>query len=192
MDKHNRTILVGAIALAVGGCTPLAGVQLASGSATLQVVPHLVEGGYRAQALVSPWTPEGVVHVEIRLQTISPTGEEEPALLGGKPFVQDVAKAAFGAPFTLTGLEPNSRYRVRARAFKAAGSLPEDVISVASASFVDVALLADDRPTVATLSIQLQDVPFDGHGTVPGLDILPGGLVPVGSESLQLGDPVTE
>lgn len=186
-----RRWYLGASALALAGCAALPGLQLASGGASLQVLPHLVSGAYRAQALVAPWTSADVEHVEVRLLSLSDAGAEVPARVGGTPVVQDVPRAALDAPFTMTGLLPNARYRLRARAYKATGSLAADVISVEAAAFVDILMRSDDRPVVATLSIPLQDVPFDGQAS-PSIAIVPGDLVPVGSESLRLGEPVTE
>ncbi|HEY9857251.1 MAG TPA: hypothetical protein V6D05_16015 [Stenomitos sp.] len=154
----------------------------------MQILPQIQAGGYHAQALVSPWTVQDVHHVEISVLALSGAGEESPALQGGRPLTQDLPKEALGSAFTVSGLAPHSRYRLRARAYKSAGSLPADLISTETA-FVDVTVLADDRPAVATLSIPLKDVPFDGRGTAPSMDILTGHLAPVGTESLQLGVP---
>lgn len=191
MSQHVTMIGLGLIAAVIGGCTNLPGFQLTSGTASLQVQPQIQAGGYRSQALVSPWTPQDVFHVEISVLALTTTGGVTPALLSGKPIVQDLPKTALGSAFTVSGLAPDSRYRLRARAFKAEGSQESDLIST-DTSFVDVTVQADDRPAVATLSIQLKDVPFDGRGTVPPLEILPGSLSPVGTESLQLGDSATE
>lgn len=187
MPHSVHAVFLGAACLAIAACAELQGLQLASGTARLEVVPRLVSGGLRSQALVAPWTPDEVVHVEIRLLTLQAAGTESPALLQGQPVVHDLSRASLEAPFTLSGLAPHASYRLRARAFKAQGTATADMISDESRSFVDVSLLADDRPTVATLSISLRDVAFDGQGTVPLLELRPGLLAPVGSESLQLG-----
>lgn len=192
MRNSLRLAFLGFACLAVGACTDFQGLQLASTTARLEVMPRVVAGGFLTQALVAPWTADEVIHVEISFFTLLPAGVESPALLLGKPIVQDLSGSALGDPFTVTGLAPHSSYRLRGRAFKAPGTAQADLISDEAVSFVDVSLLADDRPAVATLSIRLRDVAFDGQGTVPPLEIQPGLLVPVGSESLQLGAAVTE
>ncbi len=192
MRRQSLGYVLAIASLAIGGCTALGTLQLTTGTARLEVLPQFVSGTYRAQALVEPWTPKDVVTVEVRLFTLSSTGAEAPALVNGRTVVQVLTGNALAEPFTFTGLAPHSAYRLRARAFKSHVSESSDVISADEASFLDVHLQADDRPVVATLSIRLQDVPFDGRGTVPALGLEPGMVVPAGSESLQLGELVTE
>lgn len=192
MTKRHTFFTLAMSSLLIGACAPLANLQLATGSLRLEVLPRLVAGEYRAQAVVAPWLPEAVEHVEIRLLALGTADRETPALVNGQPVIRDVPRMALGEPVTLTGLAPHSRYRLRARAYKARGLEPADLISDEAASFVDVVLVADDRPAVATLSIRLKDVPFDGQGTIPALDLLAGTLAPVGTESLQLGSQASE
>jgi len=59
--------------------------------------------------------------------------------------------------------DTDTTYRVKGFAFRAVASGSTEQISVDSQ--IDIKLGRDDRPDVATLSIQLQDKAFDGQGT---------------------------
>lgn len=157
-----------AVAL-LGGCVALEstrGTGLAGGgTGAIDIVPRIKNGTYRTQTLLAPYTKETVEHVVVSLHTVSGGAETEAKDTSGNLIAIDVGKADLDKPVRLKSLHLDTTYRVRARAYKAAGTETADQISVDAGSFVDVAVEKDDRPAVATLEIQLADVFFSGAGT---------------------------
>lgn len=179
------TLLLTGSLLFAGCATPWA-VRPAStavaGRATLVLTPDVrATGARRTQAVVEPLTAEDVDHIRVQLFRV--TAETEEAVLDGQgPLSVRIERDQLDRPIVLTQLHPQTRYRVRAWAYQAADELPEHLISLDTA--VDVEVGSDDRPTVSTLRIPLRDVPFHGRATLPGIELVPGGLVSDGVESI--------
>lgn len=175
-----------ALAALAAGCTALFRPETANGGAqgaSLAVRPVLRSGaGYRTQALVTPLSSASVEHVVVKLFTV--TGDpatESAVLVGGTPVERDVARADLGGDVVFENLRRNTTYRVRGYAYRIAGTAAADLISIGEASKVDVTVLGDDRPAVATLPIQLEDVDFAGEAS-NSLAIADGKLYATGSE----------
>lgn len=158
-------------AVAFTGCAMPAQVEtVPSSGKTLLVSPVFVDGALRTQAEVKAKTAKDIavlevvpyVHVgnevfwPIALQTGEATDSTDP---------QQIVKArqeAFDPSrqvvIPLTGLRPQTRYRVVARAYDASAAL----ISTDDArSWAEVSVLSDNRPTVPlTLPVTLIDTPF--------------------------------
>ena len=76
---------------------------------------------------------------------------------------------------------------MRGYAYKKAGIQDSDLISDSGSSYVDITVTDDDRPDVATLSVQLADRPFRGAGT-GSIEIKTGTLDgPGGDEAIAVG-----
>ena len=54
-----------------------------------------------------------------------------------------------------------------------------------AASYTDVTLTSNDRPTLATLRVKLVDVLFDGQATSGGVAVTNGGYSTPGAEAIQ-------
>lgn len=143
---------------------------------TLLVRPQVADGGLRTLGIVNPKTAADIAVLEIipyvhvgndafwplSAQTGEATDSEDPAS------IVKARQEAF-APnqellIPLTGLRPQTRYRVVARAYDASASL----ISTADArSYTEIALHDDDRPEVAlTVPVALIDTPFGATRTL--------------------------
>lgn len=178
-------ILAGSLLL--GGCAdpgalrPAAASQLA-GRATLVLDPQVLAATSRGtQAVVPRLTLESVHHVRVQLTRLVPGGEEAVRDADG-PLALRIERSQLDRPVVLSRLHPDTHYRVRAWAYRALDEVDSNLISLAS--LIDVVVGSDDRPTVAPLRIQLQDVPFNGRATLPSFDFRPGGFVPDGEESV--------
>lgn len=121
--------------------------------ATLAVVPRVQ--AYHTLSAISPYTAASVNHVVLALLTVA-NGVESPVTSNGAPVTADVPNASLGASFTFAHLKRNTTYRVRATAYRAAGTAAADVISQGTPS-VDVAVGTDDQPAMAPLAIALID-----------------------------------
>lgn len=176
----SRFILVGlAFALATG-CSPAPLSSHASpGDATLRVIPQVLGGGYATQAEIKPYTADAVAQITVTLALVGETGETPVA-------ETDVSKADLGKALVFDQLKPETRYRILARAYKAAGGDPSDLISHDASSSLVIDIGRDDAHTV-TIPVQLVDRTFDGRPQIPGLDIRPGGYQADGSPALVAG-----
>ncbi|MNK71722.1 hypothetical protein D3C87_911820 [compost metagenome] len=165
---------------------------LPRGSADLRVMPEIVSGGYRSQAIVKAYTPEDIDHLMLKLFRLE-GGTETPVLgTDNKPVAQAISAAELGAPVTFKALLPGTTYRIRAYAYKAPGEDPQHLISTVGAdSYTDVTLTQDDRPISASLKVRLADVLFNGMATASGIVVMPGGYATNRGVDIQLG-PLTD
>ncbi|MNX12254.1 hypothetical protein D3C86_420290 [compost metagenome] len=159
------------LAVAIAGCAVPARPDPADlGGKTLLVRPLLIEGAWRTQGIVNPKTAADIAVLEVVpymhvgndvFWPIAPlTGEATDSTDPGS-----ILKARLEGfdpqretVIPLTGLRPQTRYRVVARAYDASSAL----ISTEDArSWAEVAVLEDNRPTVpVALPVTLIDTPF--------------------------------
>lgn len=173
-------------ALLLGGCSDRLMFQptapVSSSRATLVLQPQIATQGYRrAQAVVPSLTLDDVDHVRVQLTRMVPDGEVAVRDEAG-PLVVRLERPNLDRPIILSQLNPHTHYRVRAWAYKAPDEFESNQISVDQA--LEVVVEDDDRPTMASLRIQLMDVPFNGKATIPSFEVLPGGYVADGPESI--------
>lgn len=159
------------LAVAFTGCATPAQVETVPVSGkTLLVSPVYFDGALRTQAEVKAKTAKDIavlevvpyVHVgnevfwPISLQTGEATDSTDPQLIVRAR--QEAFDPARPTVIPLTGLRPQTRYRVVARAYDASAAL----ISTDDArSWAEVSVLGDNRPTVPlTLPVTLIDTPF--------------------------------
>lgn len=183
--RRSAGTLAGLVAaLALGGCWVTAGSPAAGGPRTGSLVVHPSLGpGRVVQTVVNPYTAADVDHVVVMI--FSAAGGTESAVVGdGGPLSQDVASASFGGSIVFADLVKDTSYRVRGYAYARPGTASADLLSVEDESFLDIVVTHDDRPAVATLSIQLKDKPFAAAGT-GSLDIKTGGIADVGGEIIK-------
>lgn len=169
MRKHLHTLLL-PVCLAL---SPLAGCQsfpaspapatattgmLVTGEASLTVQPRFE--GYHTQSTVSAYTKSSIQHLMLKLYvvtTVNAVEQEAQALDGaGQPIQKD--NIDLDKAVTFTGLKGNTTYRVKALAYKAAGTDAAALISVQDAnSYVTVALTDADPPATIQLRVKLRD-----------------------------------
>lgn len=163
------------------GCAADMGFQgrLAQSWATVRVAPAFVSGAVRSVQLAStvdPYTEDSVNHLIVKLFVLKDSAEAQAKDSNGELISQDIAKAHVGGTLVFENLHNDTTYRVRGYAYKAAGTDAENLISVDDKSYVDIAVLQDDRPTVQTLTIQLMDRPFAAQATT-SIGLKDGALV---------------
>ncbi|HEY9899307.1 MAG TPA: hypothetical protein V6D00_09015 [Pantanalinema sp.] len=164
-----RLILPLVAAVALAGCAQLpfgTPTRPAEGKASLQIRTQLASGAYRTQtAGIMPYGQDDVVHLLLKLYRVNDTGESAIADANGRPITKDVLKADLGTPVGFVNLHPNTRYRIKAYAYKATGEAEGDLISFEASSSLDVQVDTDERPTVGELRVQLADRPFRAEAT---------------------------
>jgi len=190
--RANRTktlTLTLALGLGLWGCAVMpspvseraAPARLGTASLTLQ--PRLMTGR-SSQAVVSRHTAASIARLDavpyletgtnvyqpMSSTTGQPTSDADPALLKASQMASDLVLAR---TVRLTGLAPNKKYRIFARAYDAQGTL----ISSDASSYVEVTVTNDDAPTATALPLRLTDVTFAAraeiglsNGTNPAYD----------------------
>ncbi|MBO9542320.1 hypothetical protein J7643_17150 [bacterium] len=174
--------LAGCVYVPLGKVPLLASGQLATaGKATLQLTPKIAGGGYSAQAVVPAYASADVQHLLV--QAFKVVGDAEVPIIdaAGNPIVQDVTRDELSKPITFAGLHPNTRYRFKAYAYKAASTVSDALISIDASSSLDV-ILPDESQQQADLPIQLKATPFDGQASPPFS--IPDGLYETGTEGI--------
>lgn len=172
--KTSFLALLTALALGLSACVRLPGATVGVngeariGTVSLRVQPSLQPSGLQAQAFVSPKTRDDIKTLEIVPYVETSSGVFEPySRLTGKPVaISDpqvnkkilTAPIAFEQPVTLTGLLPNTTYRIFALAYDEGGAL---ISRTDSDLYVEVAIGSDDRVDMVTkLPVKLVDVDF--------------------------------
>ncbi|HEY9857647.1 MAG TPA: hypothetical protein V6D05_18015 [Stenomitos sp.] len=153
--------------LAISGCAhvnPIASPE--PGDATLTLTPRYQSSGYRAQAVVPQVDVTSVNHLVLELNRVTEQGEEPVLSTGGAPVAADLSRSELNSPITFAHLMANTTYRVRAYAYRAAGTAPSDLISVAAESYVEVAVGGNDQPTLSPLTVKLTATPFAAAASV--------------------------
>lgn len=184
-----------AAAVLMTGCAsfgPGSTQPIAAHGAKLVLSTRVTGGGYSVASVVAPYTKASVNHLVLKLFTLSGNTETAVSGAGGSPTTLDLGSAQLSTPITFGNLHANTTYRIRAYAYKNAGTAASDLISTADAdSYVDVTLTDDDRPTMATLQVRLIDVTFSGSATSSQVTVTPGGYSAIGTESIGLGSDGT-
>lgn len=168
--------------------TKLPATSAGVGNAQLVLTTKVSDGGFSIAALISAYSKSSINHLQLKLFTLS--GETETPANGpnGTPIVLDLTQSELESPVTISRLLPNTTYRIRAYAYKAAGTATADLISTGDAnSYVDVTLTNDDQPTMSTLKVKLIDRAFSGTATSSGVAVTNGGYTGVGAETFGLG-----
>lgn len=199
-----RVMLSALLTLALAGCgfgSPVGGTAVAPERAagtlarwahvpfqdptrSLHLRARILPGGIRTQAVVDNYDQSSIVHLTIKLFTVS-GGTESPVLVDGNQVSADLAAADLSRTVTLSNLKVDTTYRVRAYAYKAAGTAAADLISTSDASsHTDVALTNDDRPAMATLKVKLIDRVFDGRASSGAVAVTSGGYTTSGPETI--------
>jgi hypothetical protein len=158
-----NTLALGALVAAGCAATQPIGVTGEPTPVELSVKTEIRGAPFKVQAVVNPYTGNDVEHVVLSLLTVS-GGNETAVLAGGNPVTADVPKLKLADVLRFGNLKLNTTYRIRALAYKAAGTGAGDLISVAN-QLVDVAVTNNDRPGLATLGIQLIDKTFAAEAT---------------------------
>lgn len=177
--------------LFLGGCAELMGntgapVVQAENRASIVVRTQVLSGGVRTAA-VPRLTADSIDHLVLKIFELAGTTETPVLDEEGKEVTADLTRNQLSNLITFSKLKPQTTYRIRAYAYKAPGTAPENLISTTDAgSYVDVEILVDDRPTVTTLKVKLIDVDFDGQGTFQGVDVTPGGYRPTGPVGISI------
>jgi len=154
------------------------------GYARIEVLPAI--GGERAvQAAFTGYASPDVSHLVIKAFTVA-NSIETPASGQNGAIALDIPNASFSSKVVLDGLARNTKYRLRGYAYAQAGTASADLLSVDAQSYVDVDVAADDRPTVAKLSVQLKARAFSGQAT-GSLDVRAGNVTDVGGEFVTSG-----
>ncbi|MNX73455.1 hypothetical protein D3C86_1048520 [compost metagenome] len=141
----------------------LAGARNAN--AKLSLVAAVQDGSFRTQAVLAPYTRSDIAHVTFKLYTAS--GSQETAVIrDGSPVELDVASGSLDLPFTFENLRNDTTYRVKASAYKAAGTAIADLISTQDASSsLDIAIGKDVTPPLQPVPVKLIDRLFAATGT---------------------------
>jgi len=141
------------------------------GSATLTLVPRVKEATF-TQALVTRPTSGSIARLDIFPMVETTPGVYQPLKADGMPTALGDAEAIrvtqtqpdlrLGRPVALTGLAPDTRYRILARAYDAQDKL----LSMDETSVVDVAVTRDDSLETTPIPVMLADVPFAAATTI--------------------------
>lgn len=182
------TLLLSGCNLPLGFLTSHDAGSVANGSALLKLQPEVRSGGFRTQAAVTPYTSADVSLFEFKLFKLDAQGNETAVKNAqGGDLTLTAPRAVLGGSVQFEKLNANTTYRIKAKAF--ADSQGSQLISTADASSsTDIRINQEDRPTLATIKVQLIDKAFDGQGG-SGVDVSSGSLVPSGSESITVVDP---
>ncbi len=177
----------GCVYVPLGSLPQFTTAQLASGAAIMRVELSIKSGGYRTQASILPYTSADVNHLVVSVYKLA--GATEIAVADtvtniGQPLIRDLDQTAIGAGVALTNLAHNTTYRLRAKAYKAAGQEAADLISDDAASFVDVVVGTDDRPVGVAVPVALIDRLFSGQST-SSFEIIDGRVIDAATESIQ-------
>lgn len=164
--------------LLLGGCVSLTTASQEP-SASLSLQPQFADGRI-TQGVVTPYTAASINHLSLHVYRLD-GNQEIPLMDGTIPIQVDIPKANLDKPILIEKLFMNTTYRIRAYAYLDEGTL--NLISLDGSSSVDVRLESDDRPTMATLSVQLKDIAFDGQATT-SLTIASGSVLPAGTPSI--------
>lgn len=147
--------------------------------AVIAVTPLISDGGYQTQAVVNNYTRSSVDHVNFKLYKVD-AKQVETFVTGAD---KDVSSASIDAGVSFDKLANNTRYRLKAFAYKAAGSNSTDLISKPATA--DIEVTNDTQPNAVSLQINLIDIPFNAQATTSGIVFTDGGFTIPASESLE-------
>lgn len=138
------------------------------GTSTLVLRPEV---GYKTQTSINPYVQADINHLNIKLFN---TSDQD---LG---ISLDLPNAQLGNPIAFSHLKNNTIYRVRPFAYASSGTAQ----CISTSSYVDVVVGIDDRPSIATLSVNLIDKPFNGQATASGIVVASGSYSLLGPEGM--------
>lgn len=133
--------------LGLAGCSTLSVLlpeTAPSDGGALEIRPAIRSGGFKTQALVSPYTSSNIDHLVVSLHVVN-GANETPVQKDGQPLKATVASGSFDTPVTFTNLKRNLTYRIKARAYKAPGSADADLISRDASSSIDLKVENDGQ-----------------------------------------------
>lgn len=157
-----QILLVMVLLFGAGGCgQATVAPPTASRGASLVLTPRLADPSFETQAVVAQYTRADIRHLVLRLYTWDGVTETPVADAYGSELVLDLVKSELDSPITIAHLRGNTTYRIRAYAYKAAGTAASDLISTSDAtSYTDVVVSNDDTPTVSTFRVRLLPTSF--------------------------------
>jgi len=159
----------------LAGCAGPLSYTLGTDDAELAIGTQVHDGGYRTQGLgFTAYTKSSIQHVVLALFTVS-GGVETPAMNGSTPITADVSKFVLNQDVTFRNLHHATTYRVKAYAYKLAGTAEADLISDPASSSLDIFIGSSQTPTLAKVPVQLIDQPFSATGT-SSLDVTDGSI----------------
>lgn len=166
MRKAALPFVLLASTLTVACTADLAGLAGArTSNAKLSLVAAVQDGSFRTQAVLNPYTRSSIDHVTFKLYSLS-GGQETAVTRDGSPVELDVASGSLDLPFTFENLRNDTTYRVKASAYKAAGTAMADLISTQDASSsLDIAIGKDVTPALQPVPVKLIDRLFAASGT---------------------------
>ncbi len=172
--------------LLVAGCAMVAGpagMTTPAGKATLSLLPQVQGGSYRTQSVITGYAQADINHLQLKLFKVVSGSEQAVLGSGGTQLTLDLPQASLSAQVTIANLSHDTTYRVRAYAYTDAGT--SNLISTTDASSsVDVVVARNDRPTLATVPVQLIDKIFDGQATASSVVVTDGDLTHTGTEGM--------
>lgn len=149
--------------LAIAGCTSL--LPATHSGISLFLKPSISEG-FLTQATVLPYAKANIDHLSIKL--LQGTTE-----IAAKTLLQ----SQLDNSIVFTSLKANTTYNIKAYAYLADNTL----ISNEASSSLSFTTTTDDRPSIASLPVQLIDRNFNGQGT---------GSIQVSNGGYLNGDPI--
>jgi hypothetical protein len=170
-------------ALAIGamiasGCVQF-NSQLNLKGTTLVLKPSITEGSRYTQTELERYTTASINHLVLDIYDIS-GGPETPMGASSK----DISAADLGNSIVFSNLSANHAYRIKAYAYKAAGTAAGDLISENASSSTDVAIGASGGVATASFKIKLIDTFINASGSASGWDVTDGGILPAGNEAV--------
>ncbi|MBO9542319.1 hypothetical protein J7643_17145 [bacterium] len=190
MKQTNLALVLGVTLLA--GCVAPSLTGRPTGTGTLEVLPRVSGGQLRTQAIVPGYMQADVDHLVVKLYTLD-GNNEAPVLDGsGNPVQKDVASSSLNVPIRFGYLHPYTTYRVRAFAYKAAGTAQQDLISDDAGSYAEIQVAGNnERPSLGTLPVKLLDRLFSGQASA-GITVTNGTYqAPTSAASVQAGYEVS-
>lgn len=180
MRRYFLTLLtLGALAQGfVSGCAAPLPFEAAAPSKTLVVTPHVDRPDRRLLASILPYTRQDVATLVLKL--LVREGDTETLVA-----TSTLTQAELDRSVTFHHLRLDRAYRVRAYAYLADGTL----ISLETASFVDLSLSDGETTTLTTIPVRLIDRSSEGQAGSGTISVTDGGLVPAGVETLSQPTP---
>lgn len=169
----------------LAGCAVMTAPIAPHAEGTVILQPKLGQGSFHAQTVITPYGQADIDHLVVKAFTVANDVEQAITDSSGNPVQRSIASAELGDPVVFGNLHHDTTYRFRAYAYADAGA--GQLISTTDAgSYVDVAVVRDDRPDMANLPVKLIDKPFSGE-TTSGFDVTDGDVIHTGTEGVSLG-----
>lgn len=147
-----------------------------SHSCVLILSPHILSGN-RTQSQVPLYTETSISQMLVRLYTLNQSDIE--SFTGVQ---HSLSNAQLTNPLVFANLKPNTKYRIKAYAYNAGGTL---ISTDDDASYTDVYIYNDDRPALSPLKVKLRDISFQA-GASSSWQINQGGYDAVDAEEMNI------